>query len=112
MGKVEKYQNIIVELLKKHAAYKPVNIEDAERQVIADTVRNHFQLVTIGWEKQRFVHNCSFHFDIKGEKIWIQQNWTDIDIAKELEEMGVPKSDIVLGFQPPKYRSFTGYAEA
>ncbi len=99
-------------LLQKHAAYKPVNIRDAERQVIADTTRNHFQLLTIGWEGKRFVHNCSFHFDIKDEKIWIQQNWTDIDIAQELVEMGVPKTDIVLGFQPPYARAHSGYAAA
>ncbi|MEM7659261.1 MAG: XisI protein [Bacteroidota bacterium] len=112
MDTVKSYQKILIRLLEKHAAYKPANIPDAERQVIADTERNHYQLVTIGWEGDRFVHNCSFHFDIKEGKVWIQQNRTDINIADELVSMGIPKTDIVLGFQPPYTRPFSGYAVA
>lgn len=37
---------------------------------------------------------------------------TEHGLARELEETGVPKSDIVLGFQPPDVRPLTGYAEA
>ena len=44
--------------------------------------------------------------------IWIQVNDTDRDIAEELERTGVPKTDIVIGFQPPQYRPYTGYAVA
>ncbi|MFN0112370.1 MAG: element excision factor XisI family protein, partial [Blastocatellia bacterium] len=33
-------------------------------------------------------------------------------IATDLEEAGVPKEDIVLGFQPPKVRPYTEYAVA
>ena len=44
--------------------------------------------------------------DIKDEKIWIQQNLTEDLVATELVEKGVPKHDIVLGFQS----AFTDYA--
>jgi hypothetical protein len=43
-------------------------------------------------------------------KVWIQEDHTDSDIASLLMEAGIPKSDIVLGFQSPsmrKYSSFT-----
>ncbi|MHC5732600.1 MAG: element excision factor XisI family protein, partial [Nostoc sp.] len=46
------------------------------------------------------------------DKIWIQQNMTDVDLAQELLEMGVPKDDIVLGLQPPYKRPYTGYGVA
>lgn len=43
-------------------------------------------------------------------KIWIQQNWTDVEIVEVLEEQGIPKSDSVLGFQPPAIWKVLGYA--
>ncbi len=111
--KREHYRQILLNLLQQWAAYTPVNLNEAEGQVIADLQRDHFQLVRIGWQGDAFVHNTVFHFDIKADdKIWIQANWTDTDIAAELVERGVTKSDIVLGFQPPRYRPYTGYAIA
>ncbi|PSB58833.1 XisI protein [Chamaesiphon polymorphus CCALA 037] len=49
---------------------------------------------------------------MKENRIWIQQNTTDIDLALELVEMGVPKSDIILGLHPPYKRPHTGYGVA
>lgn len=111
--KRERYRQILLDLLQQWAAYTPVNLSEAEAQVIADLQRDHFQLVRLGWRDDAFVHNTVFHFDIKAnDKIWIQANWTDVDIAAELINRGVDKSDIVLGFQPPLFRPYTGYATA
>lgn len=49
------------------------------------------------------------HLDIKNERIWIQQNTTQVDIATELVEMGVPKQDIVIGFHTPKMHQLTDF---
>jgi hypothetical protein len=48
--------------------------------------------------------------DIKGGKIWLQWNGTEDNIAANLVAAGVPKADIVLGFQSPLMRQFTDYA--
>jgi hypothetical protein len=50
------------------------------------------------------------HFDIEDGKIWIQYNGTEESIAERLVQMGVPNSDIVLGFHSPFKRQFTPYA--
>jgi hypothetical protein len=50
------------------------------------------------------------HIDIKDEKIWIQRNNTEINLADRLVEMGVVKEHIVIGFQSPFTRQFSGYA--
>ncbi|WP_407899343.1 element excision factor XisI family protein [Scytonema sp. NUACC26] len=42
--------------------------------------------------------------------MWIQQNTTEVDIALELIEMGVPKHDIVIGFNSHKMRWLTDFA--
>jgi XisI protein len=69
-------------------------------------------VVAIGWDKEERVYGCSIHLDIKNEKIWIQINNTELDIGQDLIEMGIQKEDIVIGFQPPYMRSFSGYAIA
>jgi hypothetical protein len=40
----------------------------------------------------------------------LQYNGTEIDIAQKLVDLGVPQTDIVLGFQTPYRRKFTDYA--
>ncbi|RUT01917.1 hypothetical protein DSM106972_065400 [Dulcicalothrix desertica PCC 7102] len=50
------------------------------------------------------------HFDIENEKIWIQYNGTEDIVPQRLVELGVPPSDIVIGFYSPFKRQFTGYA--
>ncbi len=113
MEKIAQYRQHILSIYNDYARIKPVNLHDVDNQLIMDVERNHYQLVSIGWDKKLFSYTVIFHLDIKPDgKIWIQANNTDRDIAEELEEMGVPKSDIVLGFQPPQYRQYTGYAVA
>lgn len=100
MANTKKYQQIILQLLEEYAAIKSPFWPDVENQIVADTTRNHYQLVRIGWdEKKNFVHYTVFHFDLNDGKIWIQANNTDRKIADELVEMGVERSDIVLGFR-------------
>lgn len=60
-------------------------------------------------DRLRF-YGCVLHLDIKNSKIWIQYNGTEIDVAQKLVNLGVPKSDIVLGFHAPHRRQFTDYA--
>ena len=68
--------------------------------------------MTVGWDKDEFIHDCPIHLDIINGKIWIQWNMTEIDLAKELENKGVPKSDIVIGFLSPEIREYSDYAVA
>lgn len=111
--KIKKYQAIILTFLQERAAIKAANMTDCENVVIADKENHNYQLVTIGWIGTRYVHSSAFHLGIADNgKIWIRANETDIDIADVLEEQGVPKSDIVLGFFPAYMREMSDYAAA
>lgn len=112
MDKITKYQDLIRCFLTEMAESKPINIQNIENKVIIDIVNNHYQLLRQGWDGPRYVMGICFHFDIKNEKIWIQLNATDILVADYFTERGVPKSDIVLGFQPEYARPYTGFATA
>lgn len=112
MDKIKKYQDIITQYLEEYAAIPYSKSPGIEKQVIADRQRNHFQLVSIGWDKSSFEHATILHFDIKDGKVWIQQNWTELPVADDLIERGVDKSDIVLGFLPDFARPLSGFAAA
>lgn len=111
LEKVQIYRALSEQLLNQYATYKPSH-GDIEVQSVFDTERDHYQVVVIGWDKKERVYGCSIHLDIKDEKIWIQVNNTELDVGQALVEMGVPREDIVIGFQPPYLRQFSGYAIA
>ncbi len=71
-----------------------------------------YQLMRVGWKDLERIYYTVLHFDIKDGKIWLQHNATDIDVGKELIEMGVAQEDIVLGLHPPYKRPYTGYGIA
>ncbi|OQY45335.1 MAG: XisI protein [Anaerolineaceae bacterium 4572_78] len=109
MGRINTYRNIIKKILIEFSQY-PSTIKTLERITIFDETQNHYQLVSIGWLNKNRIYHCMFHFDIKDDKIWLQHNGTDVKIADKLVAHGISKKDIVLGFQPESYRSYTGFA--
>jgi len=108
-SKTEYYRSHIKQLLTGYAAYKP-SYGDVEIQTIFDTEHDHYQIVSVGWDGKHRIYGCSIHLDLKDEKIWIQLNTTEMDIGQDLVELGVPKEDIVIGFQPLYMRQVSGYA--
>jgi hypothetical protein len=111
MDKLEHYRTCIQNLLKHHSHYKNQD-EDIASELFFDTTRDHYQLMRVGWKGLKRVYHTVLHFDIKDDKIWLQQNTTDIDVGQELQDMGVPKDDIVLGLHPAYKRPYTGYGVA
>ena len=51
-----------------------------------------------------------FLTDIIDGKIWIQDDWTDYSIARELTDRNIAESDIVLAFQPKEIKETMSFA--
>jgi len=109
MDKLEHYREILHKLLEDFAKLGDAD-NTVETQIIADTVRDHYQLLQVGWQNDWRIYGCILHLDIKDGKIWLQHNGTEDDIPAQLVQMGVPKTDIVVGFHSPFKRQFTEYA--
>jgi hypothetical protein len=112
MAKLEEYREYIQRVLADYAHYRTSgsNNDELEMQTVFDTIRDHYQLIYIGWIKGKRIFGPVMHLDIKNDKIWIQWNGTEDDIAVELMEMGVARQDIVLGFHSADMRKFTDFA--
>lgn len=106
MDKVKKYQSAIRQSLEQRPLQvnPDMQFEEYERELILDDVGGHYLLLGVGWQGSKRVHGISVHIDLKGEKIWIQQDYTERGIARDLVDLGVPKSDIVLAFHAPRRR--------
>lgn len=108
MANVELYRQHIQNLLSQHASL--VWDKRIQAETIFDTDRDRYQLVYVGWRNQQRIYGPVLHLDIIDNKIWIQQDGTEVGIANELVELGVPKQDIILGFDPPNMREFSEFA--
>lgn len=109
--KTKKYERFILNILSEYAQIRYSNL-DAQNSLIIDKTNKRYQVVTIGWEGKKHIYDCPIHIDIINSKIWIQRNMTELEIDDVLLGMGVPKTDIVLGFLSPKMREYTDYAVA
>ncbi len=111
-AKLKKYRDIILQTLREYAEMYNRQRDGLEAKVIIDEEGGHFQLLNMGWRGDDYQFYVIFHFEVKDGKIWVQENRTDILIAKELVEKGVSPKDIVLGLQYPELREDSGYAVA
>ncbi len=109
MDKHITYRASIRQLLQKLATYTfPTNA--IERAMILDEQHDHYQLMNIGWQGEHRIYECVLHISMKNGKVWIQYNATEVDVAETLMSSGVAREDIVLGFQSPYRRQYTGFA--
>lgn len=104
MDKVLKYQKAIVSFLEDYAKIKPANLKEVQNQLVLDTKNHHYQLVRVGWQNGKHVHYAVFHFDIIGDKVWVQQNRTDLPIGYELMDLGIAEGDLVYAYLPVELR--------
>lgn len=77
---------------------------------VIDDERGHYLLMNVGWSGKRRICSVMFYARLHNNKIWVEEDWTEEGIANELVKAGVPREDIVLGFQPPSMRPLTEFA--
>lgn len=117
MDKLNHYRDCLQNVLEEHhrlslSALRPKG-DEVEPQLIVDREHDHYQLLRVGWRgNTEPIFGCPIHVSIKGEKIWIERDFTEYGIANELMDRGVPKEDIVLAFHAPYKRPYTGFAVA
>jgi XisI protein len=66
----------------------------------------------LGWGRYHGKNSSKQEVDYIAMEVWIQRDGTEAGIALDLENAGIPKEHIVLGFKPPEVRSLTGYGVA
>ena len=110
MDKLNSYRQIVKDILTEYAQIPPTYGEIV-RQTVFDQERDHYQLVNTGWENRRRIYGCLIHIDIQEDgKIWIQYDGTEVGVANQLVEKGIPKEQIVLAYQSDYMRKLSDFA--
>ncbi|MFG6102899.1 XisI protein [Leptothoe sp. EHU-05/26/07-4] len=112
MDSLERYKQIVMDLLNDYANIPIANEIDIHNKVLFDNTHNRYILLSLGWSKGQRIHHIVMHIDIIDGQVWIQANNTDRLIAEELVEIGIPAKDIVFGLQSPEVRPHTGYGDS
>ncbi|MBP0027492.1 XisI protein [Roseofilum sp. Guam] len=99
------YRELVQKVIHQHATEQSVEDLDTT-EIVFDTERDRYLLLYVGWQDEERMHGCPIHIDIKDGKVWIQRDFTEEGLANQLLELGVPKTDIVLGFRAPYVRQF------
>ena len=115
MDKLEQYRDIIERELREivtqteRSSAVSTGLRD---KAVFDRRADSYLILREGWEGARRIHGPVISLEILNGKVWLQADHTNMRIAERLEEAGIPKNDIVLGFQPPQVRPYTEYAVA
>ncbi|WP_445171568.1 XisI protein [Microcoleus sp.] len=102
------YRELVQKILKTRT--ENYSQRDTETHLIFDQERDSYQVLHIGWQDMTRIFGCIIYIEIKDGKIWIERDATEIGVANELVEAGVPKTDIVLAFYAPYRRQYTEFA--
>ncbi len=108
------FQRIIKSLLSEieQVTNRNRSPNTTEMVCVFDDERGHYLLLNIGWSGDHRGEGRTIYLRLHNGKVWLEDDCTDLDIGGRLLEAGIPKTDIVLGFQPPNLRKFTEFAVA
>jgi hypothetical protein len=112
MEKRARYRTLLKELVAEHAGFQPSHGQ-IEPVVVADDAQGRYLLLDIGWDGPRRVHAVILHLWLHDGKIRVEYDGVPPPgAAAALIEVGVPREDIVLAFQPPRAPTAAGHAVA
>ena len=111
MDTVASYHHIIEQVLT-HYVEVPYAYGDIQNETLFDRNADRYAVISVGWQGSKRIHGCLVHIDIIDGKIWVQRDGTEHGIANDLVAAGIPKQQIVLGFQSSDVRPYTEFAVA
>lgn len=113
MDKLEKYRSLIKQLLNDYLELiNRTPTPGLDTEVVFDEERDHYMLLNVGWSRRRRFRGTTLYLRLRDGKIWVEEDWLEDGIVKDLLAAGIPRQDIVLAFHHPDMRPFTDFAVA
>lgn len=113
MDQLNTYRTIIKEVLTR---YYELDLEQPiagiEPILAFDEGRDHYFWAQVGWNQTGRSCGSTVYIRIKDGKVWVEEDLTEDGVTNDLLDAGIPKHDIVLGFQHPQERALTEFAVA
>jgi hypothetical protein len=113
---ITQYRALIQKLLTEYRQLGQPQTEDSADQgtdrLAFDLERDEYLWFQSGWRGKERVRHITMYLRIVNGKIWVEEDMTNLCVVDDLLAAGVPKQDIVLGFQHPSKRPLTEFATA
>ena len=106
------WRRTIKKILTDLAAIPFPEVVTMSAKTVFDEAADVYVVLVEGWQDVRRLHGCLVHVEIKGDKIWVQQDGTEDGVAADLLAAGISRERIVLGFKSPQSRANTSFAVA
>jgi len=87
-------------------------VQGLETLCLFDEAHDVYLVLNIGWRDRKRANYTTLLVRIRDNKIWVEEDGTEEGFANVLTAAGIPKSDIVLAFNPPDLRYLSQYAVA
>lgn len=113
MDKLEYYRTTIEEILTGYyemAIAGDSCFDTGYDRLAFDRQRDQYLWFRSGWEDNRRIQNITIYIRIHNDKIWVEEDSTNLCVVDDLLEAGIPKIDLVLGFHHPSKRTLTEFA--
>lgn len=104
-------KSAVKDIIQYYASFKVTDGEN-RYQVLLEDEDGIYQLKLIGWNGTKRQYGLIIDIEVVEEKIWIHYDGTEDGVAVRLEDKGIPKEKIVLGWLSPTMRQFSDYAKA
>lgn len=112
MDKLTQYRALIQKLLTDYRQLGQSEPEEDTDRLAFDPERDQYLWFQSGWRGKERVRHITMYLRIVNGKIWVEEDMTNLCVVDDLLAAGVPKQDIVLGFQHPSKRPLTEFATA
>ena len=104
MDRLTQYARTVQDLIEQFAAdWKPH--DGTKIEAVTDPEHGHYQIVRSGWKEGRYVHACLVHLTVRGQKVQLLRNDTEVEWDRELIDCGVSPDDIQIAFRPTRSAS-------
>ncbi len=110
MDKIGLYKEKIKDVLNHYVHLHNDSKDAIKTYLVSDDVHGQYLLIDSGWQDDERFYNSYLHISLKGSKLHIERDLTDYDFTSELLAKGISKEDIVLEFQAPSKRQYSGFA--
>lgn len=113
MDRINRYKAIVKEITLATGKLGERPEDPVKTQMILDEERGHYLLYFNGWRGEKRTYGSYLHIEVTDKcKIYLHHDGTNLLIAQQLVDQGIPKEDIVLAWNAPIRRPDTGFAVA
>jgi len=97
MDKITRYRQIVQQVLEDYARLMSTG-NSVRILPVCDSSRDHYLLVSLGWQNKRREHAIVFHAQLRGSEFFVEDDRTEEGIANLLLQAGVEEDDIRLAW--------------